>query len=842
MGTRRHIGRAALLAAAAGLAACGGGGGGGSAGPTTVEASLTALGVDIAPTPRVADKTTQQPLPGNYAPFGASRTIDKFDELMTVGFRLSPGSFAFDSSVTVLKEQQSPTAPGVFTPEALYAPATASTPWGVSSGATPSTLRAAAAGDVDGDGMDELLVAYFTAGDPSVVLRTIQDHSASFASPTPIPVSGATPTALAIAAGDFDGDGRSDAVVAVSTASDVQLVFLSSVGGALQLSGRTITLTPVSSATALEVSLAAGNLDNDAPDELAVVLNESFQAAGGGDSGVSRYWVYDDATTGFAVRKQAQPVSATAGGAVRAALTASVAIGDVDGDNVGEVVLGGLTNFDPAGTCGYAYLLVALDGLDASLASLGATYQSGLFPAGSTCAGLRMRTVHLVTLDRDGDGADEIQANQLAFQDFREAAPWTPLGPSAPGTTDVGLHQLFGGTGSTYSGELSRATSAFAAGDLTSDKKQDLIFYSQPAAATVRVLAMSDDGTGQVIWRETLTIPTDAAPAAPLWPLLVPANVDEDSMAIQYAPAERRVVFTQPIVIAALAAAPCASNLGQNPDACRTSFGTAHSSTVATELTYTVTAGITVGASTEASIPGLKFDLEVARAIKATWAAKLNASYTLTKRVVRTTGPLEDGVIFTSIPYDQFIYKIVSHPDPTLIGTDVVVSIPREPIETLVERGYYNAHVPAGALQVDGTVFHHVPGQPHTYPTAAEKNTLIQAHPQLFIGPFDVGQGGGSTSAEIDVATELGAGVSYGVEQSLEVKATAANVLAGFTIGFSADASLQISHGSESYYAGAVSNIAADKYTPSTAYKFGLMTYIHDDPRQSFEVVNYWVE
>jgi hypothetical protein len=811
-----------------------------------VEESLTALGIDIAPTPRIADQATQQPLPESYSPFGAARTLDRFDELLILGFRLSPGSFAFDSIVTVVEEQQSPSSPGTFTTEALYAPAAATTPWAASSGATPTALRAAAAGDVDGDGLEELLVVSHAAGDASVVLRVIQDRVAGFAGAAPIAISSVVPASLAIASGDFDGDGRDDAVVAVGTASSVQLVFLANAGGQLGASGKVVTLTPVSAAPALEVSLAAGNLDNDAPEELAVVMNESFQA-GGADSGTSRYWVYDDATTDFAVRRAAQTVSASAGGATRAALAASVAIGDIDGDNVGEVVLAGLTNFDPGGTCAYAYLLIALDELDAdparSLGLMGASYQGSLFPAGSSCAALRMRTVHVAALDRDGDGADEIQVNQLAFEDFRQATPWTPLGPAAAGATDVALHRLFGGSGSTYSGEFSRATSALAAGDFTSDKKADLVLYSQFAAPAVRIYAVSiDPADGQERWRETVAVPAAASPAEPLWPVLVTANVDRDSMSIQYSPAERRVVFTQPIIVAALAAAPCARDLGQNLDACRTSFGTAKSAQVATELTYTVTAGITVGAKTAASIPGLVFEVEVAGSIKASLGVKLNRSYTLTKRVVRTTGPLEDGVIFTSVPYDQFTYRILSHPNPDLIGADVVVSIPRAPIETLVERTFFNAHVPAGAIQVDAAVLAHVPGQPRTYPTAAQKDALISAHPLLFNGPVDVGQGGGSTAVEINLETQLGAGVSFGVEQTLEVKATAANVMAGFTIGQSFGASLQISHGSESYYSGTVSNIAADRYNPGTAYKFGLITYIHDDPRQSFEVVNYWVQ
>jgi hypothetical protein len=839
----------ALLVVAA---ACKGGkddGGGGAARPATVEESLAAFGIDTTPTPRLANKDTGETLPDDYSPFGAAQTFDKLDELLMVGFGLT-GFGSETIMVSLVEEQQSLSAPGTFTTEALYRPAPASTPWAVSSGAAPATLRAVAAGDVDGDGLEELLVVSYSAGDAAVVLRTIQDRVAQFAAAAPLAVSAATPTSLAVVAGDFDGDGKSDAVVAVATASDVQLVFLTGASGALALTGRTLTLTPLTAAAALEPVLAAGNLDNDRAHELVVVMNERFQS-GGGDSGTSRYWIYDDASTGFAPRRQAQRVTANVEGADRSALTASVAVGDIDGDNVGEIVLGGLTSFDPAGTCAYAYLLLALDGLDGGLAPLGATYRRDLFPAGSVCTGLRMRTLHLLTFDRDGDGADEIQANQLSFQDFRERAdaavppvPWTlfPAGPA-----DLTLHELFGGTGDTYSGEFSRATSAFAAGDLTGDGKADLILYSQHASApgspAVRVHAVSiDPSDGVERWREAITLPAAAAPAEPQWPLLATANVDNDSLSIQFAQAERRVVFTEPIVIAALAAPPCASDLGQNLDACRTSFGKGSSTTTDAESTWNVTAGLTVGAEGGVDVFGIKFKTEVTATIKGHYARKSLSSYTLSKRVVNTTGALEDGVIFTTIPYDQFTYRIVSHPDPDLVGKTVVISLPRTPIETLAERGFFNSHVPEGSTQIDASVFKHVLGKPRTYPTVAEKNALVAAKPELTHGPIDVCEGGGERSVEIALGTALGSGDTWGVDAELAVKATTGALITGFSIGGGYESSLQVTHGTDTSYAGTVSCIASGKYNTATAYKFGLMSYIHDASTQPFEVVNYWVE
>ena len=840
MSTSRRLTQGLIVALGALAAACGGGGGGAHTPtrPTGVKESLAALGVDTTATPRVADQATQEPLPETYAPFGAAQTFAKLDEIVAVGFRLDPTAFAGDALFTVLEEQQSPNNPGVFTSERLHAPTAASTPWAVASGATPAQRRDVAAGDVDGDGLEELLVLAWDEGAGAVRLWTVQDRLAGFAKGATVEVSAVAPTGLALAAGDFDGDGRADAVAAVVTGTEAQLYFFGSGTGALQPVGRVIRLTPMATAPALEIVLATGNLDHDPAHELVVVLNEAYQV-GGAASGTSRFFVYDDAGSGFA-QVAARTVSASAGGANRAAVTAGVAIGDIDGDNVDEVVLGGLTNFDPGGTCAYAYLAFALDDLPHGLTSLGATYRTNLFPGGSTCGALRLRAVHVKAFDRDADGADEIQVNQLSFEDFRQAGPWAPLGEP------LLLRRLFGGTASAYSGEFSRATSAFATGDVTADEREDLLFISQFAADGngVRVWGVTLDPVpasptaGQEVWREAVTVPAAAPPAEPAWPVLAAANVDQDSLAIQYSPAERRVVFTEPVVIAALAAAPCATNLGQNLDACRTAFGTAKSTQVETELTFTMSAGILVGG--EINDFGSGFEVEAV--VKGSWGLKTNASYTLTKRVVRTTGPLEDAVIFTSIPYDQFTYTILSHPNPELIGASVVVSLPRSPIETMVERRFFNENVPAGSVQIGTDVFQHVIGTPRTYPTAARKGELISARPELFNGPLDVGQGGGTTTAEINVARALGAGVSYGVEATFQAKTSVASVSVGLTVGAGVESALQITRGTESYYSGSVSNIAADRYNPTSAYKFGLFTYIHEGPQQSFEVVNYWVQ
>jgi len=91
----------------------------------------------------------------------------------------------------------------------------------------------------------------------------------------------------------------------------------------------------------------------------------------------------------------------------------------------------------------------------------------------------------------------------------------------------------------------------------------------------------------------------------------------------------------------------------------------------------------------------------------------------------------------------------------------------------------------------------------------------------------------------INVFEETGTTTAYGVEFELDVRATIASVVVGFSVGGGFENSLRISHGTESDYAGTVSNMSADAFA-TDAYSYGLFTYVHEDDEteQQFEVIN----
>jgi hypothetical protein len=594
----------------------------------------------------------------------------------------------------------------------------------------------------------------------------------------------------------------------------------------------------------IQLAMASGNLDYDAGHEFVVVVNELFQNANN-DAGVARYFIFDDAKTDHAaVAVSDNQIRALLSQVNRVAIVADVAIGDIDGDNVGEIIFAGLQNFDPAGTCGYRYLMVALDDIKRSNVPLGGLDLVPNIHGGCSGSPGKLRYVHVNVLDLDGDGLPEIQANQYVFHDFANHAPWTQYvwgldANDQPLRAVIGDASLFANAAG-FTGRFARDDSSMMVGDATADGRQNIVFYSQ---ATNRLetwgLANPDKA-----WKMMNALAVQAPGSEPIRPLILAGNVNRDSTAVRFSAGQYRLVFTEPIIVAVLAAAPCDPNLGQNLDLCRTSFGTSESNSTGEETQFSVSAGVTVGVDAEFNFFGAKVQAEALQTLKAHASRIRSKAYTVTKTVEDTTGPIEDTVIFTTVPMDQYIYEITSSPEPADIGRKVTISVPREPIQLQVERERYNANVVSGGPVVDSRVLSHTRGVPRSYPTAAEKTALVGSA-GVGKGPVAVGNSSGFKTLSIEVATESTQGFSYGVELEREFKATAGVVVAGFSIGVGADKSLQITHGQATQYTGVV----ADMNLPTSVfgqnlYSWGLFTYIYKDPvsTQQYEVVNYWVQ
>ena len=850
-----RLARPALaLVLAALLAACGGGlPGGGGPNPTPTEdpvsESLDALGVDTTPSPRLAPDGSE--LGEDDAPLGPSASLGE-PEAFTDESAANPhmelvlanpdiaGSAPVGTTFEVRKLEEvavTPTGTIEFGSETVLADLSAGNDWALPDGNDGNqfqTRRAVAAGDLDGDGFDEITAIFVDVSDDVLKLRVFEDAAAGFTARSSSLAAGASVKSLTLIAYDPDGDGRDDLFAAIAYADRVELV---SITGSVATSyaiddPATTTLDPQVANSTLYVRMSAGQLDYDQGLELGVVVNEASSG-----NGLATSYLFDDAAAGRTLLRSAS-IQANVGGIV-AAEAADVKLADVDGDGLDEVILSGATNL--AGSCGdpFAALLIALDDGPSGFAQLGATVESLFYQSCPSFSAWNRYFVFLTTPDLDGDGIHEIVANQLVFDNFANATPFTRLaGVELP--SDIFLFDN-ADPGQT----LGVASMEMIAADVTGDGRQNVLLYHQnrETMPVWGISAISSIGVNGWAQLSEVAMPGTSNSQGTARPIVVPANVDEDGPVLKYGAGSYELVFTEPLIIAAMAAPPCQESIEQNLGACVTRFGQGTSTTVDASLTVTVKASVTTGFEAEVNVPFVPVSagIEMRKTVTATASAWAGAAYTVEKTVTYTSGSLEDAVVFTSIPYDVYRYEIVSHPDPEFVSKLIVVRIPREPVTMIAERGFFNDALPSSATPIGTNVFDHTPGDVSSYPSTSRKNSLLSQYDGIEFGPSGVGQGTGDTELEIAVSSEISAGGSLGIEYEKSVEVTGGGAIAGFSVGYGAEAALSITSGSQTTYTGIVGSISASDFAEN-AYAWGIFTYVQDLGGQEFEVINYWVE
>ena len=810
-----------------------------------LDASLRALGVDTTPTDRVSPD--QEALPADYSPLGSSRALgdpdegssqgglNQTDELFIVGMAL----VETDGTVSLLEKEGveiggggdiDPGSTSVLQEFDPGHPSWATNP-DEQVGDTDDTrrLRAVTGADVDGDGFEEIVVVFVdsSAADRVLRLRILEGPEDGFSDTELSLGDGDGVRDVAVASGDFNGDGSSNVAVGIGfdDRAELHIVGPDGLGPAVAVFFLNFA-DPIAT-----IELAAGNLDYDNPHELAVIVNEFVDPSGPEIHGTATLYIHDDANAGF-TELESGPVQGR-DGALISAVVADVDIGDVDGDGLGEVVIGGLAEFNTS--CDrYDAFVTVLDDSESGLVEMDTDSFDAFFSNCPAFGPWRLRFLHVGAFDLDGDGVDEIHANLRVYEDLA-TVPELTLIHSLP-------QEVFVDRDSDSGARISSATTVMASGDVTGDGRENLVVFTQWQERGVGIWGLSPVQTVGFAELSTLDVVSRYNTQDRVEPVVLTVNVDADSPLLKYSGGEYTLAFTEPLVVAALAAAPCGRDIGQNTGACSTTFGQGESTTVDAELTVTVKAGVHVGVESEARLPivgGVSASLKESVTVTASISA--GAAYTVEKSRTFTTGPFEDGVIFTTIPYDRYTYTILSHPDPELVGGTIVVSLPREPIILKVERGFYNASIVESAFPIDDRVFQHVVGDIDSYPTASAKNEILRQFGGLDNGPISVGQGDGSSGLEIAVSTEVSVGGSLGLEYEREVEATAGPGMVGFTVGYGAEASLTVTSGSQTTYSVEVGDLAGGDFA-ANQYSYGIFTYVMEVGGQEFEVINFWVE
>lgn len=824
------------------------------AGPPSgdVGKALEAFGVDLhAP---MRPNQVGEPVSDDQGVIGSKASFGTIHELISVGLPVSVGSGNYTGSAALLNDK--PAAQWSSGASQLL-PASIDTSWAtVSSGSGDTSPRWAIACDVDNDGFDETAAVYLAAG--HVYLRVYEDKSGGYlALVSGQDLGASTATDLDLACGSFRGDGRGELVVAqgnrevASSTMTGKVQILDSANGYSEMWSTEIN-------NVRSVRVAAGDINNDKKDELVV---------GAAVSSVAEYHLYNASApggaftmTGVLTGNTTLQVNDSSVG-LKTARQASVAIGDVDGTGLPSVIVAGPI----ANTASYVACRLQYDvttGQYGNACKYLDTTRSGVCggPDGNntsngwagcaTWVGVNITEAFVKTVNLTGSPQRQILINETVYdKDFAQ----TFTLPSQDGKAGCFVrNQIWwnGACWANWDGTWGRGHVALDVGDFDGNGV-DEIAVAQSTQASVQLYGLKGDMTGFELKGAYATSGNVGANA----PVLAAANVDDDSTVMMYD--HHELVFTQPIPLAAMASPPCQEGIGQNTDWCTTSYGNSTTIGTTNESSFTQSAEVRIGGTGEVpfltTFVGAKVEADVSAAVSQNVSLTWGSDYAVTKGIAYTSGPMEDTVVFSTIPYDMYFYKIVSAPapqpgNPSAVGTLVPMSVPRPPVTFQAELGYYNSIVAdiAPECVIGPETFSHQIGDTTTYPTVAERDaTLAKYGSDLMTDSATVGQSttGGTTTVTLDVSQSSSFATEAGFAVGATLRMTAGYVYVEVSGEVGGGFGITWTTSSSATYSGSVGTIPPATY-PANQYGFGLFTYrIKDHPsKQQFPVMQYWVQ
>jgi hypothetical protein len=687
-----------------------------------------------------------------------------------------------------------------------------------------SAHKASAAADLDGDGLDEIAVFYIIAG--QLYLRVYDDGSFSGALAVSAvdlsdnASSGATASFdyLQAGSGDFDGDGKDELVLV-----DYDSAYLLEVNSA----GTIAALVQSKEFTWPIRSVATGDSDGDNADEIGVCL-----ASG-------QFGYYDSSFS----EPISNPELATMGGGA-----GDSCFGDFDGDNLDELAL----VYD--GAMHYFEDMRESSGFQEKNWSHPITNNQSVAQCFATLPCMR-------ALDFDGNGLDDIYIYGAVYMNPYSGAPARkPVSDYAVRQAQVGdvdgdakedivvLENSYSISNSGSSSTVSIGCAVSASG-LDSNGNPALKKYyqaSEVVSSTTNLFSLLDN---------IIYFAENPSQFSGLVAMAV-GNVDKDSPRVKYV--GHALKFTDPAVIAVLVSPPYWSAVAAADQAYSGAYSnweTAYGTVTTASSSAGVSAGFSVGLCVELEQSVSVFGIELASfkastSFKQSFNYSVATSFTVSKSVTRKALGGEDKVIFTSVPMDVYSYEVVDSISGAGKGSILKLEIPRDFTTYMVTRDFFNENNGIVA-DIDGSVLQHTVGDPTSYPTLAQRNSLLAKYGGYWSdAALPVSQGSdntpsGTTVLEISVESGEEETVDLATETESQVGGGAGGVSVLATAGFSSGFNYTTSTSVGTTFGGTVGYLPTRFYNQANyAYKSGLFTYPFFDNRdnRSYWIVNYWRE
>jgi len=688
-----------------------------------------------------------------------------------------------------------------------------------------TTYKLSCAADLDGDGIDEIVLLYYLSG--ALYLR-VYDYGEGTLSDalevediTPVlsfTLDSATETFCKtnsafcqythLCPADVDGDGKDELVF-----SDVNVVYIletdASGSAADVLESKTY-----SSGTFVS-DVAAGDTDGDGADEIIVCT-----ATGG-------FGYYDSSL--------ADPITNPELVSDADALFLQACAGDFDGDGVDEFAICSIRSSQK--------ILISVYQTEVDTGNFEAANTISRSFAGDYYTG------HPQALDMDGDGCKDLYVDQRVY-----TAPQD--GDDADYTLSSFLH---------YSGRILEE----GVGDVDGDGLEDLViregYADSDLTAGLVVYAVGLNSSGGLATKYSYTdfyeisdpltytgINTSSGRAV----AMAVGNFDKDSPRVKYT--GHNLQFTDPAVVAVLASPPYWSAIAEADEAYAggyTNWETSYGTVTSTSTSNGVELGATVGCTVEYEQEGTIFGIKLAKfksSVTTNVYLNQNISWThsVSKSVSYTAVGGEDKVIFACIPMDVYSYEILESPDSDDVGNTLTLQIPRDYQMYSVTRSYFNEN--NGVVNdIDSTVLAHEYGNPKSYPDDSEMETLIDEYggykssSALPTAQGEDNQASGCTVLDISVedGMEVTTAIGVSVDASIGGGAGGLSVLANF--GFSVGYTGTISTSAGTTFGGTVGYLPTTYYSQAAySYSSGLFAYPYEDDRdgRQYWIVDYWVK